>query len=689
MSDDDCKRMAEERGFRVEFCYWMRAAKLVGLHKGEFAFPVHAPGGDVVGCHHRVSEGRWKFDPKGNPMSPLVIGNLATARTVLVFESQWDAFAFMERMEWDISGAKWDGYAIIITRGAGNGRRVRGLIPEAALVLVVMQNDPPEEDGSPGAADKWLAAVEKAVGRPMYLFQPPPEHKDLNDWTRAGASRADLMLAWGVALRTKIGEIRTAEVTEPAADCRPFPTEALGATLAAYVREVARVERVPESLPACVVLGITSATLGKQLRGRLLPGKVTPANLYIVAAARSGVGKSEVARHCDGPLHSSSADLAEAWRRNERPGLLASRDMLMEQKRKLIRSIKAVMAEADECGLRDKLVALEVKLSEIEDQLIEPRLLTEDVTTQKLAMLLRASQEQMCVLSRDAGDVVNNLLGRNHKLDSPDESLFLKGYSLDPTAVDRVGRPSIQLKEPCLTVLLLTQPDKLEKLLRNKALREGGLMPRFLIHCTEALPRHMSLETDEIDPAIKKHYTELIDSLIRAFRCSTTPEAVIEATAEARAALVGYYNTVTDRRLGGGEAKDAFAARHAEQACRLALVLHAADHGPDAGQHSVELECAHRAIAIAEWFGAEQFARLTFSALRSAEELMEAVVALAGEPKYASSGIRARDVRRARIGEHTGEAMDLLEALVAEQRLEHMPPSLTGKGGETYRLPTT
>lgn len=694
-TDDDCKKLADDRGYRVEFCHWLRAKMLFATVGGQFAIPVFGPDGTVISYQHKDSDGKLKFLP-GKPTSPLVIGALTTAKLVLAFESVWDAFAYMAVMNWDTNESAWTGFAVIVTRGSGNGKRVRNLIPVTARVIVVMQNDPLEEDGSPGAADRWLVDVVEAVNRRIYVMRPPAEHKDLNDWTRAGATRGDIMLAVRDAFQNGVGEARKTEATAPPPNASPapadarreFPTDALGATLAKFVREVARVQRVPESLVACIVLGVLSATLGKQLRGRLLPGMVTPPNLYIIAAVRSGVGKSVAAQLCDGPLHSYSMGLAEAWKRKELPALQAAKGYLIEQRRKLTRSAKVVMPEADECGLLKQLAELELKLVEIDEKLIEPRLITEDVTTQKLAMLLHANQEQLCVLSRDAGDVVNNILGRNHKLDCPDESIFLKCYSLDTTAVDRVGRPSIQLHEPCLTVLLLTQPDELDRLLQNRSLRDGGLMPRFLIHRTEAQPQHMDVSTPSFDPALRMDYAQLVESLIRSFRCSTGDPTIVDATPEAKQAFVDYHNAGVDRRLVGDESMDSFAARHTEQACRLTLVLHAADHGPDAGQHPVDLDCASRGIEIAEWFAAEQLALLTGSRSRSAADLKAAIMALAQKEKYEGSGIGTRDVQRAKIVEQAVQAMDLLEELVTEGRLELMPPSPTGKGGPRYRLPT-
>ena len=51
--------------------------------------------------------------------------------------------------------------------------------------MAVEQNDPPREDGKPTGNETWRKKVGKLA--PGICFNAPPkEHKDLNDWLRAG-----------------------------------------------------------------------------------------------------------------------------------------------------------------------------------------------------------------------------------------------------------------------------------------------------------------------------------------------------------------------------------------------------------------------------------------------------------------------------------------------------------------------
>src|SRR6266852_281167 len=84
---------------------------------------------------HRLSDPRW--DWKGYPIGfktrPIIIGELLPGEPIHIFESQWDAFAFMDK-----SGERT---GIIITLGSENGKLVARLIPAGTTVYAWKQND--------------------------------------------------------------------------------------------------------------------------------------------------------------------------------------------------------------------------------------------------------------------------------------------------------------------------------------------------------------------------------------------------------------------------------------------------------------------------------------------------------------------------------------------------------------------
>ena len=205
------KWLEDKRGFSSEFIDWLIEQKLIGCfsdsrHERPFcAFPVlHEE--KVVACHYRIppevagKDGKpsWCYYPKlrdlGITTQPLVIGDLGSASAVHAFESQWDGLAFLDKTK----GYLTDGLVLVITRGAENAGRLKGLIPDTTPLYAWPQNDEPGQ--------KWLRDVSSVVAGLKRVIMPKG-FKDLNDWTRGGASGADLAEA-----------IKNAEVLQPASE---------------------------------------------------------------------------------------------------------------------------------------------------------------------------------------------------------------------------------------------------------------------------------------------------------------------------------------------------------------------------------------------------------------------------------------------------------------------------------------
>jgi len=176
-SDKHIQQLAKWRGYSVEFCFWLKDNGLVGLYDGCISFPVHDPAGNVVAAHYRLKDGSWRYHPQGAKVCPLVIGQLVPGDPVHIFESQWDAFAFMDK-----SGERG---GIIITRGASNGALVADLTPRSSTVYVWTQNN--------AAGEKWQKDICGNTKATIKRARTPEHFKDLNDWTRAGATDKDLL----------------------------------------------------------------------------------------------------------------------------------------------------------------------------------------------------------------------------------------------------------------------------------------------------------------------------------------------------------------------------------------------------------------------------------------------------------------------------------------------------------------
>jgi putative DNA primase/helicase len=176
-SEKHVEQLAKWRGYSIEFCHWLKENGLVGLYDGCIAFPVHDRAGHVVAVHYRLKDGSWRYFPRGVKAHPVVIGELVSGDPIQPFESYWDAFGFM-----DVSGER---SGIIITRGASNGALVASLIPKGSTAYLWTQND--------DAGEKWQKDICANTKATVMRARIPARFKDLNDWTRAGATADDLL----------------------------------------------------------------------------------------------------------------------------------------------------------------------------------------------------------------------------------------------------------------------------------------------------------------------------------------------------------------------------------------------------------------------------------------------------------------------------------------------------------------
>jgi hypothetical protein len=197
-SEGDAQKLAAWRGLSIEFVRWIHAQNLVGIFEGKIAFANHGDGGAVVSAHVRLESGKWIYKPAGQKTAPLVFGDAKAAGFILAFESQWDAFAVMDKLGWHTSNGLPD-TAVFITRGAGNGKLIGGQIAPHAVCYAFKQNDVPTPEKPTPAGDVWLAEIASNAGCKVLNVTTPAPYKDANDWTRAGASETDLRAAMKAA----------------------------------------------------------------------------------------------------------------------------------------------------------------------------------------------------------------------------------------------------------------------------------------------------------------------------------------------------------------------------------------------------------------------------------------------------------------------------------------------------------
>jgi len=404
-----------------------------------------------------------------------------------------------------------------------------------------------------------------------------------------------------------------------------FPLDCLPNVMCQMAEETARITLTPESLGAACCLGALSASLGAGLEVETSIG-ILRGNLFITAVADSGTGKGVTFDKITKAFRDSEYSQLDEWRTNALPELVAETKLLERQIKALGKSTK-VSGQVDPEAL-NRFKLMEQRLAELENLRVEPLRSVDNVTSEALAIALsRGKHEALASMTSEARGVIDVLAGKYTT--KTDECIYLGGFSGDPFKYDRVNRPTIHLRHPCLSLLWLVQPDKFNELLTNSSLADSGLLPRMLMfdsHATfQAEPEHRH----PFNTQVNNNWDQLIASLLRNIHDAAAPVRV-DVTLEAAQLLRQYRNEFVKPLQPGGPLHDVstFVARWAEHAWRMCLVLHAGMHGEQAKAQPITGEIACKAIKLIRWFAAQQLKMLSVGRHEKKQKRIDALISV-------------------------------------------------------------
>jgi hypothetical protein len=438
-----------------------------------------------------------------------------------------------------------------------------------------------------------------------------------------------------------------------------FPISALPPIMRSIAQETADLLSVPVALPACAALATSSAALGQGLAIKSNIGQLSFGNLFIVAAATSGAGKSASFREILFPIFEYQTFLRIQARQECR----ALRAELFELNKKLndVRTGKVVLGDEELPSLLDQKQTITKVLTQK-----GPAIVCEDITPQAMLVLLGRNREVIFSASPDAKNCIQ-VLSRDRQ-DSP----YIKAWSGDPVEVTRVTREAVSLCGPRMTLLWLPQTDVVREMFTRRVLTRNGFLPRVLPCVLESLQKQSSYEMREISQITKDAWNDLIIGLLKKYHASHGKPHVLKQSDKLRNALIEYSNSIVNRMEHDLVNVREFAHRWAEQAWRLTVVLHAAKHGTNAEAEVVQSSTGKEAISLMEFFGNQQLEllRMDLDCARIDQEC-KVMQKLMGERE-----MTARDFVHSRVCADRVEAKSLLDKMHADGRLairEHRP----------------
>lgn len=479
-----------------------------------------------------------------------------------------------------------------------------------------------------------------------------------------------------------------------------FPIADLPRHIAAFVSGEAEFSEVDPALVGVVALGAMAVAVAGKARIETTTGHSEPLNLMICASAPPGERKSRVFGAIFGPIYEFETELIQ----RDRPcvGIAASKARVKRAELESVekRLSQPIPGESNRVALLAEQTALAAELADIESPAL-PRLLVDDATPEKIAILLSQNGGRLGIASAE-GTIFDNMMGRHSSKGVANLNIILKGHSGDSFSEDRVGRSSVEISSPALSLVLAVQHDVVASLTSKREMRGRGMLARILFAVLRAKAGSRTYRAPAVPPIVVDHFRELM-------RCALSVDL---PTDDARVPLMKLNASASDawlafardneKHLGPGGEGEAFAdwgSKLPGAVGRIAGSLHLFDNlmvgssFEDAIETEVSLACLERAIRIGEYFRSQ--AVLAFGLMASSRAKGQAQDALKWLRRKGCSKITTRELQRAlgsRVSsaEETREVMKLLEehgyVRPHEERVRgrdvyRVNPALCGKGG--------
>jgi hypothetical protein len=379
------------------------------------------------------------------------------------------------------------------------------------------------------------------------------------------------------------------EPFEKPVELQSFPVSVLPETLADYLREVARTVQVyPEMCVLPLLSTLALCVQGKAVIQFPYNDHTEPLNLYTVTVAAPGQRKTSCYSSFFQPVEMYvkryNAEHAEEIKQNQ-----AERASLKERK---AREIKQKNPDFEK--IADLIHQLEIM-----ETLNELKMNVTDVTPEALAWELYQQHEHIGILD-DEGSVFD-VLGGMYSNGASNIGIFLKAYDGASYSISRRTKEDINLENPLLAIGLMTQPDHVNDIMSNKQFRGRGLIHRFLFSFPKSRIGEQTLQTGEMNQAIKLKYFKLIDRLLRMPYPEPGEDTPTIMTGSAAAKVLSeYFENLQSKQQQGGifETLTEWASKHFARCMRTAAILHLCEHG---AADLMNEQTALAAINISMW----------------------------------------------------------------------------------------
>jgi hypothetical protein len=535
---------------------------------------------------------------KGQPLGLFFPPDFPTLGPVHVTEGEADACAAINA-----------GLSAVIGTGGTN----LGAIARPSLQNLCANRDVVLWPQSDDASKKWMhetAALLTAAEAKVFFVPADPKVKDLDDRLKRESDKPAAIERW---LKNKLDwkEPAPEDWPEPntpkreAVKLPPFPIEVYSQApqIKAYIEQLSASKSTPVDFAAVGVLPIISACLMGKVTISPQGGYREPAMLYVAIGGDPASGKSQIFR-----------ELMPAIKEVEKEKVSILRDKYAKTKadRSVIQQqIKAIENSARKGEIdpqaQEELRRLNVRLEAL-PELYATSMIIEDATSERAAVI--ASSRDGCLMfASDEGTPFR--MAKSQRNDSAIISLnqlFKKGHSGDSFTQSRMGRADIDIPQLFMSALSMTQPDEFVDLLQDRSLIGEGSLSRFLYSVPEVKESKpldwLTNSSEEVEKHNKDSYYRLVSDLSEVEPCT-----VLRLSDSAKQVAPQYISKVVNPLMAkSSKHQDAFLKSFFAKTVkggtvlRLALALHAIQHGKHLGAYEVSGQTMTNACKLYDYF---------------------------------------------------------------------------------------
>lgn len=538
-----------------------------------------------VSCHGRV----WRIKglPPPRPLYKLL--ELAEAKRVVVVEGEKCAEV-----------ARKLGFVATTSAGGAQAADQTDWGPLAGReVWILPDNDAPGRK----YAERVANILARLTPTPVIRIVELPglrDGGDIEDWANAhgDAAEPDTMRAELESLAQDTPPYKSPANCDANEDAWPeivrfdegelprFPIHVLPEPIRAWVERESHATQTPPDLPGLLALAVCSACIAGRVVVEPRPGWREPTNLFVAIILDPGNRKSAVFRDATAVLSEIERELVAAAS-DEVAGLEEERRLLELRLRKLEKQ-----AERGDCQAKDQAIQTAKLLASLPEP-VRPRLLVDDVTEEKLGMMLAEQNGRLASMSPEGGPF-DHMAGLYSKNGIAQFTTYLKAHSGDNLVIDRVTRKSVYVTSPALVCAYTVQPIVLEELSKKPVFRGRGLLARFLYAAPQSWIGKRLIAPEPVPESLQNEYRNIVRTLYADFsHIDAQPEPVVLKLTEDAVRLFRDWEAEIEGLLAEGgrlEGIRDWGGKLAGATLRLAGVLHCLEYrnSPHITARSVE-----------------------------------------------------------------------------------------------------